>query len=339
MKKLLHNYKLKAMALVLAVITWGIVKQITNNDKVINNVPVNLTLPEGWAVREMDDSNVKVTFRGTRDDLLRLDERTVQIQVNLRETEFEPEKTLRILPRQVAYTGSSARIMDIQPATLTVRLGKEGRKKLPVIINRTGEPPQGLKVEAIEVDPRVVSLYGAEDLLEGVNALRTAPLNLSDKLRSFEQRLDVLLPSREWVGRVEPPRVRVKVTLAGETEERKFTGVPLMLYHLAGHTVSGRQVADPETVDVFIKGSPQLLDELAVDRIRAFVHAGPTRENDAPREVNVLLPPGLDVIGIQPATVNVRTLSPPTPTPAPTPVPGEGEPEPTSSPPPEPDTP
>jgi len=313
-KKSKRNYKLKAMALLFAVLTWGVVKQITNNDKVINNVPVEINLPEGWAIRDKDSNHVQVTFRGTREDLLLLDERTVQVQLDLREAEFEPEKNISILPRQVAYTGSNARITDIQPSTLTIRLGKEGRKQLPIIINHTGEPPRGIKIEALEAEPKVVTLYGAEDLLETVNALQTAPLNLSDKIQSFEQRVDVLPPNPEWVGRVEPPRVRAKVTLAGLTVERKFSGVPLLLYHHAGTPTGGRVVAEPETVEVFLKGSPQLLDTLSTDRIKAFVDAS-SESGNGRRDVNVLVPPGVEVLGVQPATVRIRPLPAATPSP------------------------
>lgn len=317
---LIHNYKLKGMALLLAVLSWGIVKQITNNDKAIENVPVQISLPEGWAIRNKSTTEVQVTFRGTREDLLLLDERTVQVLVDLRESEFEQEKTIRILPRQVAYTGSSARIIDIQPDTLVVRLGKEGQKQLPVVVNRFGEPPEGLKVEAIETSPKIVTLYGAQDLLEQITSLQTAPLPLSDKIQTFEQRLEVIPPNEEWVGRIDPHRIRVKVTLAGLTEERRFEDVPLLLYHPATSASLGTRLAEPKTVDVFLKGSPQLLDTLDISSIKAFVSASEAPDAPVDKSVNVLVPPGLEVLGVQPPTVQLRR---PRPTATPPPEPAE----------------
>ena len=173
---LAHNYKLKAMALLIAVLTWGIVKQITNNDKTVLVEDVDLILPEGWAIRNKEQTEVYVTFRGTREDLLVLDGETVEIRVDLRDTDFEPEKTVQLERRLITYTGSTARIIDIRPNTLTLRLGREGKKQLPVIINQIGEPPEGLKLEALTATPQLVTLYGAQDLLENINTLQTAPL-------------------------------------------------------------------------------------------------------------------------------------------------------------------
>jgi YbbR domain-containing protein len=321
-RRFLRNYKLKAMALVLAMLSWVIVKQITNNDKVIPEVPVRLTLPEGWAVRDKDINTVQVTFSGTREDLASLDQKTVQVNIDLRTETFEPKKGITILPRMVSFAGSNTRITAIEPQTLNLQLGKEGQKQLPVLVSQTGQPPEGFKVEAIVLEPNLAVLVGAEDLLEGLNALQTAPLNLSEKIQSFEQRLDILLPNPEWVGRVEPSRVLVKVTLAGLTVERKFSDIPLFLTHPAGQQAPLRQVVTPSGVDVFLRGPPQLLDQLDLRLIQAFVSAEnlESRESNT-RKVNVLVPAGIEVLGIQPDLVEIRTLPPPTPPPMPTPVP------------------
>lgn len=325
-KKWLHNYRLKGMALILAILSWGIVKQITNNDKVINEVPVRINFPEGWAIRDKDSNSVQITFRGTREDLLMLDSQTVQVLIDLRDEEFASEKTVTIRPRQVAYTGSNARITAIQPDTLHLQLGKEGQKQLPILVSQAGSPPDGIKLEAVVAEPGLVTLIGAEDLLDNINALQTAPLNLSDKIQSFEQRLDVLLPNPEWVGRVTPSRVLVRVTLAGLTIERRFSDIPLMLTLPAGNQTPMRLTAEPDTVDVFLRGSPQLLDELDTRRIQAFVSAQSSpspRGNE--RKVNVLVPAGLEVLGVQPDRVTIKRMPEPAPTPTALPSAPESE--------------
>lgn len=325
---LLHNPKLKAMALLLAVLSWGVVKQITNNDKTIDNIPVQIRLPEGWAIREIEQNEVRITFRGTREALLLLDERTVQVTLDLRESDFTSRKTIEIEPRQVTYTGSSARIVEIEPPTLEIQLGMEGRKQLPVVVNRSGEPPEGLQVESITATPQLVTLYGAQELLENITSLQTAPLTLSDKVQSFEQRLDVLPPSEEWVGLIDPPRVRVRVGLAGLVEERTFEDIPILLYHPAGEPPPGRRNVEPDTVDVFLQGSPQLLDNLDIAKIRAFVSAEEAAADSGEHAVRVLAPPGVAVLGVRPPTVRLRR-PPPTPTPSPTPTPVPATPTPT----------
>ncbi|MGA0369099.1 MAG: YbbR-like domain-containing protein, partial [Kiritimatiellia bacterium] len=255
-------------------------------------------------------------------DLANLSAESLQVNVDLRNEAFSPEKTISLRPRQVTHAGSNSRITSIQPDTIRLQLGKEGKKQIPVIVSQTGQPPEGFKVEAVVIEPQLATLVGAEDLLQGVNALQTAPLNLSDKIQSFEQRLEVLPPNPEWVGEVDPPRVLVRVTLAGLTVERKFSDIPLLLTHPADQPASPPQTVEPRTVDVFLKGSPQTLDTLEIRKIQAFVSSEnlEDRKSDL-RKVNVLVPAGLEVLGIQPDQVKLRLLPAPTPVPTPTPSP------------------
>jgi len=322
-RRLLHNYKLKGISLLLAILSWGIVNQITNNDKTFPEVPVRVIFPEGWAIRDKDVNTVRVTFRGTRDDLADLNAESIQVVVDLRNEEYEPEKVIVLRPRQVTHGGNNSRITSIQPDILTLKLGREGEKQLPILVNQIGNPPAGFKVDAIVVEPPLVTLVGAEDLLETINALQTTPLLLSEKIQSFDQRLDVLPPSPDWVGEVEPSRVLVRVTVAGLTVERKLSGIPLMLTHPADQQIPLRQKVEPPVVDVFLKGSPQLLDELDLRKVQAFVSAENLENQDSDfRKVNVLVPAGLEVLGVQPDQVRIRTVPPATPvSPTPTPVP------------------
>jgi YbbR domain-containing protein len=307
-----QNVRLKAIALLLAIVSWGVVTQITNNETGITDVPVVINIPEGWAIRDQDVRTVDLTFRGTREDLLRLDERTIQLEVDLRDEEFLSTRSVRLTPRMVTTTASNARVTKIEPDTVNLSFGREGSKDLPVLVTQSGQPPQGLTIESIQVEPSVVTLYGEQEVLETVSSLQTNPLNVSDRIRSFEQRVEVKPPTESWVGRVTPSRVLVKVTLAGVTEERRFADIPLLTVHPVNVPVDPRAVA-PETVDVFLEASPQLLDALEISDIRAFVSTD-GRENER-KPVQVLVPPGIDVLGVRPDTV--RLISPPTPEPAP----------------------
>jgi len=309
-KDFLHNFQLKGVALLLAVVSWVIVTQITNNETNISDVPVVITIPEGWAIRNQDVRSVDLTFRGTREDLLRLDERSIQVEVDLRDEEFTSTRSIPLTARMVTYTASNARVTQIEPNVVNLSFGREGSKDLPVLVTQSGQPPQGLTVESIQVEPSVVTLFGEQEVLETVSSLQTNPLNLTDRIRSFEQRVEVKVPTESWVGRVTPSRVLVKVTLAGVTEERRFEDIPLLTVHPVNQPVGLRSVS-PDKVDVFLEASPQLLDALELSDIRAFVSTdGNARER---KPVQVLVPPGIDVLGVRPDTVTL--LPPPAPEP------------------------
>lgn len=312
-KRLTSNLKLKLMALGLAVLSWYIVSTITNFDKVITNVNMVLLLPEGWAVLEKSTDDFQVTFRGTKEDLLMLDERSVQLFLDLRNEEFTPTKRIRLTNRMVTHN-SKARIYDLHPANLDLRLGREGQRRLPIRPATTGEPADGMRLETISFEPTHVTLYGAEDRLDTVTSLQSAPLLLTDRSRSFEQRVDVQLPSPDWIGRVEPARVLVRVNLSGLTEDRIFENIPVRLSFLSDQQQGRNRIPEPENVRVTLKGRPELLAELDASVIQAFA---PYIEGQTEAQVIVHVPAGLDVLDISPSEVRLRT--PPEPPPEPPP--------------------
>lgn len=304
------NVKLKGVALLLAVLTWTIVDLLTNYPKTLLTPEVRVQLPEGWAVIGREPSEFQILFQGTREDLNFINENSLEIIVDLSSESFDPSvvdnvRTVELTPRNVLHN-SRARVASIQPASLRVRVGLEGQKQLPLRVNQTGELLSGLQVETITVDPPRVTLYGARDRLESVTALQTSPLNLTEKVGNFEQRVDVLLPSPDWVGRVEPARVQVRVTLVGLTEDRLFTEIPVRVSYDPASASPLRLFPDPPVVAASLKGGADLLDRLEPASLRAFVTAGKASE-----EARVYLhhPPGLELLDVQPPVVTLRSVA------------------------------
>jgi len=299
--RLTTNLKLKAMALGLAVLSWYIVSSITNFDKVITNVNLVLLLPDGWAVQEKNTDDFQVTFRGTKEDLLLLDERSVQLFVDLRGEEFAPNKQIRLGNRNVTHN-SKARVYDLYPEQLNLRLGREGQRRLPVRPATTGEPAAGIRLETITYEPTHVTLYGAEDRLDSVSSLQAAPVVLTDRVRSFEQRVDVQLPSLDWIGRVDPSRVMVRVNLAGLTEDRIFENIPVRLSFQTSQQQGRDLIPIPEFAQVTLKGRQELLADLDPGRIQVFVPVMPGEEE---AELIVHVPAGLDLLDVSPLRVRL----------------------------------
>jgi len=312
--RLNSNLKLKAMALGLAVLSWYIVSSITNFDKVITNVNLVLMLPDGWAVQEKSTDDFQVTFRGTKEDLLLLDERSVQLFVDLRSEEFAANKRIRLSNRNVTHN-SKARIYDLHPAELELRLGREGQRRLPIRPSTVGDPAPGIRLETLTFEPTHVTLFGAEHRLDTVSSLLSAPVTLTDRVRSFEQRIEVQLPSPDWVGRVDPSRVLVRVNLAGLTEDRLFENLPIRLSFNTSHELGRNLLPVPEFVQVTLKGSPEFLADLKPERIQVFA---PVTADSNEAELLVHVPAGLDVLDISPPRIRLiprPVIQPPPPPP------------------------
>jgi YbbR domain-containing protein len=315
-----RDNRLKIMAFLLAVLTWYIVNQITNYNKIISNVALEVYLPEGWAIRDKQPSGFDVTFLGTKEDLLRLDERTVRLELDLRGEEFSPVKTIRLSPRNVIHTGINARVAGVEPESVEITFGRESMKRVPVSINVTGELRPGYKMESLEFEPRTIKLFGAEDRLESIVGLQTSSLDLSGRIQSFEQRVDILPPGPEWVGRVDPTRLLVKVTISGLTVEREFPGVPVRILEEPGKTEA--VWVEPPAVSVLLKARPELLDAMDASQIRAFVSL-PAAENQG--VVLLHVPSGVEILEIRPPRVKLGPVAVALPPPATNAAPANAE--------------
>lgn len=301
------NLKLKGIALVLALLTWTVVDLLTNYPKSLITPSLRVQLPEGWAVIGRDASEFQILFQGTREDLNFINEGNLEILIDLRAEQFDPSlvdnvRTVTLTPRNIIHN-SRARVASVQPNTVSIRVGLEGQKQLPLRVNQTGELLPGLHVETITVEPPRVTLYGAIDRLESVTALQTSPLNVSEKVGSFEQRVDVLLPSPDWVGRVEPARVLVRVALVGLTEDRLFTEIPVRISYDPDAPRQRIFDPDPPVVSASLKGSAELLNRLEPNALRAFVAA---EGGEGEARVYLHHPPGLELLDVQPPAVMLR---------------------------------
>ena len=317
---IVSNGKLKAMALVLSLVAWSIVKQITSYNRMISGVPLELILPEGWAVKDRSVSMFDVTFHGTREDLLLLDARSILMNIDLRAEAYEGEKTIVLSEKTVSHTGNS-KVSEIDPPEVTIVFDQEVKKRVPVNVNIQGELQLGIRVETADADPKLVTVSGAKKSLDSITSLQTAPVDLTGRIQSFEQRVEVIAPDENWSGKVSPPEVRVKVTLVGVKDQRTHTNIPVQVMSSSQTVSPSGWKRTPEAVNVILQGRAELLEGLRSDQIRAYVVGTDPEIQDA--EVQVHVPAGVEVLAILPESVTLQPLeapeaAPPLPTPAPT---------------------
>lgn len=301
---MLNNGKLKAMALLFAVLSWFVINQITSYDRVIPGVMLTLNLPEGWAVKDRSVSEFEVHFRGTQEELRLLDERYISINVDLRDEEYSGTMVLALTEKDVSHA-SNARILSVEPSSVEITFDQEGEKRVPINLNIQGELQLGIQVESAKADPQLVTVTGSKNLLEGITSLQTAPIDLSGRIQSFEQRVDVLPPGDEWSGKVSPASVLVKVTLVGTQTQRTLTGLPVQIMSVSTNALPAVLRSQPSVVDVFLQGRPELLETLAPERVRAYVLP---QAGDSMQEVSVHVPPGVEVLEVQPASVRLSPM-------------------------------
>ncbi|MBN1268107.1 MAG: hypothetical protein JXB04_00830 [Kiritimatiellae bacterium] len=299
----LNNKGAKMLSLVLGAITWYAIQETINFEAVIADVPLVIQVDSGWAVLDRSTDTVDVHFRGSQEDLLRLNRQNVEVAVDVRGRPHEGVLVLNLGAKDVRAPGGT-RPVYVRPNTVTFSVDREGEKQVPVKADIQGSPPEGYEVEKVVCSPASVSVRGPRLRLEEIESLRTAPIDLEGRLRSFRLRAQVIPPSETWAASVDPNKVTAEVTIVERSASKTLEEIPVKV--LTGSGVRGTATVQPAKIAVRLMGRQEWLDKVGAGDVDAYVDCSgldPAARYDLP--VRVYAPPGVTVAATEPATVSV----------------------------------
>jgi len=207
-------------------------------------------------------------------------------------------------PQNVSAPGAVRPIL-IRPDEITLRLDREGERQIPVKADMQGKPPEGYEVEKVVCAPASVTLAGPRQRLGEIEFMRTAPIDLEGRSRSFKKlKVSVMQPSETWVALMSPSNVAVEVTLVERSATRDMPDIPVSVVVEPG--LRSKVDAWPDKVTAVVKGRAELLQNLQPNEVMDFVDYISLQSGasyDLP--VRVQLPSGLSVVAVEPPTIKV----------------------------------
>jgi YbbR domain-containing protein len=263
---LFRNWALKLVALFLGAASYLAILGATGYE-VIYRLPVEVTVEPGIAILDQDNRFVDVTFRGSQEDLRRLDQRQLKIVVKPRVAETSGSETVRLDPHDVERPQGVA-VAGLRPSTVKLTFDREAHKSVEVLKPVTVGMPLMGHVE-LDYSPKTVTLTGPGQRISGKNAVVTEPVDVDGRVASFEKRVRVLPPSDTAVSQVEPPEVTVKIRIVTDTETRQWERVPVALITEAGQ--GGVFHVEPEVVTVIGSGRAEIIAKIEPQSLKSFV--------------------------------------------------------------------
>jgi len=160
------------MACVLGLLTWFGINELTRNEKALTIEDVTVEQGADWVVLEKSVDSVRANFRGSRNEILRLDPSELRIVIPIN----SDDKTIvdcEILPRHVIAPGGVS-VESIAPRMMTIvrsRVEESREFTLNNVVVRTlaDAGSTALSVEPQEV---AVTVKGAKDSLDENNLKR-----------------------------------------------------------------------------------------------------------------------------------------------------------------------
>ena len=171
------------------------------------------------------------------------------------------------------------RILEITPRSLTLHLEPVDEREVPVEARFEGETPAGFTRGAAQVAPDRIRIRGPRSHVDAVERAYTETISLANRRESLAlPQVAVDIPDHKVVPL--DAIVSVRVEIAEEQSERRFTNVPVR--GDGGGTVS------PDTAAVTVRGPRSVVEALRPEDVRLLiVHA----EGGEPGK-RLVLPPG-----------------------------------------------
>jgi YbbR domain-containing protein len=263
----LENAALKAVAFVLAVTLFILVRGDKETERSVRVGVAYIKPQDRVAMGELPDG-VDVWVRGPWTRIRRLDPSEVDPIVvdltKLQDGEFTIEESMIRLP-------AGLRVATIRPARINIQF--EHLKKLPVVPEPVGVPPEGFVVERIVTDPPAVTVRGSKATTDLLSDARTLPVSVMGKRKSFHQVVP-LAPLPKGLS-TDVDSVDVEVQIAEDSASRTLTDLPVALQPPAGARVAagaaGGLAVEPAQVTVTLRGPRKALSEVDDGKVAAVV--------------------------------------------------------------------
>ncbi|MBT8496237.1 MAG: hypothetical protein KJO07_24545 [Deltaproteobacteria bacterium] len=300
----LENATLKLVAFMLALTVFFLV----HSDKraVVNlTVGVSYSPPAGKVLASRPPTEVRLTVRGSRRLIKRVDEREVErIHVDLPDTngEFSFQNDMVRLP-------AGLELVAINPASFPLRVEVPAVRDVPIEIRLVGRVAKGYEVVGRAVEPDQVEINGPESLVKGTAEVLTRPISLDGRAAAFVEEVALSSPGEFLAIGSDIEKVRVRVDVAPKITTRKLGKQTVIV--TAGPSISpdtaSRFVVEPAEIDVTLSGPLLALE--SIEAVRLEVSVAPTDlVPGAARSVPVLirgLPDGV-ASELRPAEVKLK---------------------------------
>jgi YbbR domain-containing protein len=205
-KLLLQDWRLKLLALAIAVALWlGVTGQNKPVTLRVTGVQLNFLQPNGMEISNDPPGTVDVILTGSKDKLDRIGPRDLIANVDLSDQRAGERIIKLTLDRVKVELQEDVKIQGFHPASIPIRLEPVVEVPVDVEVKFEGKLPEGFEVTGVNVNPAKVRLRGPADRINALRKVITETVWLDGKKESFtvsrveiniaDQKIDILDPA------------------------------------------------------------------------------------------------------------------------------------------------
>jgi YbbR domain-containing protein len=319
-----RNWRLKLLALVLAILSWAGVVLATNppgTRSVSIAVPQppspDVSLPAGYLLTEAIP-NLTVDITGTQDHLNSFSKASLQVTVDYDAVTAVGDHVPAAVRLPVKITNTDPNIdLDDPPSSIEAEVDSTGTASEPVHIEVGHAPPPGYQDSTMQATPAKVTATGPEHELVGI-VIKTQQIDLSNQRANFPASTIKVYPYSSQ-GRylsdvnLTPASVNVSITVVGVDTTRTSSVVLGAITGAGGGTQVTVDTYSPLTVT--LTGSQDIINGASLTTVPTGGIDVAGQTGTVTYKVPIETPTGITASPAS-ATVTITVSLLPTPTPA-----------------------
>jgi YbbR domain-containing protein len=209
----LKNRWLKLVSFLLALVLWltFIPEEKIFTEKTLT-VPLEIhNIPSQMEIVEKPPSTVDVKIRSTRRLIGQITPANVSVILDLQHVSVNQVNFP--LSMDMIYVPEGAEAKEVSPSQINLKLETIKEIPLEVIVDFTGEIPEGYKMTQYEVIPLEILVKGPESKINEKFKLKTLPIDQSFLTESQDIQVGLILPSQDlnWASSQTQVIVRVQI--------------------------------------------------------------------------------------------------------------------------------
>jgi YbbR domain-containing protein len=297
----LHNLGLKVLSLLAAFALWVFVNAGAHETERALQIPLELrNLPSHLMIVSPRVDFIDLRVSGPRTLLGRINPSELSIVLDLGGVRPGPA-VFRVLTEPLNLP-RGVKVARLTPSEVTLEFSRLSRRTIPVRLTFTGKPPGGLRVTETRVAPESVDVSGPMELVDKIQAVEAAPIDLSGATPGVIERELALEPQREHLSYT-ASLVHAEIRLEEPEQTRVFRRVPVVVRNSPHRTR-----VSPEAVSITLRGPKSTTEALELDHGAVYIDAAGLEPGKHALAPSVDLPAEVELVKLEPVALIVSVL-------------------------------
>lgn len=291
------NSGAKIVSMIVAVVLWVVVLG-SRAVEVTKEIPIAVTTPSDLVISNEIPEKVLFRLSGPKAFLRAiLDRPEDPIRVNLSGAKAG-QVTYRFFADNIRLP-IGVRVLQVNPASMVVRLENQKTKDVPVRLEMKGALPEGYVLKKAEITPKVTKIRGPESKIESITEAPTAVIDLSQIRTSIQMaaQFDVARLGVRLEGPT--PQIAIEVAAVQANFKIRVKGVDIRVES------SHHARVDESAVTVYVRMDQQEIQKLDPSQVSVSVDLRGKTKGRHVGKIKVSLPPNVGMVRVVPDAVRV----------------------------------